>query len=268
MQKLLIADDEKIERMVLYRTLKKKLGIECDIYEAENGRKAVEIAQREDISIAILDIEMPGMNGIEAAEKMKERNPECMIIFLTAYDDFCYTKKAITIRAMDYLLKPFDEIELLTVVETALRKSAQLQEREEKREREQEIKQEITPMEGEELQGHPQVRLAVVAKEMETYIQKNYHSDLSMQDVAEAMDYSDAYFCKLFKQCFHMNFTTYITQVRIAEAKRLLAIPSNQIKSVGEMVGYSDSNYFAKVFKRCEGITPTEFRMQIFATIQ
>lgn len=257
MNKVLIADDERIERMVLYRILKKKLGVECEIYEAGNGREALEVFEKEEIPVAILDIDMPGISGIEAAEQMKQKNPECIIIFLTAFDDFCYTKKAITIQVMDYLLKPFDEEELLTVVETALEKAKQnvglaRKQKEEKK----------TLKLGEET--HSQLRLVVVAKEIESYVHRNYMRDISMQDVAEAMNYSDAYFCKLFKQCFQMNFTTYLTEVRMAEAKRLLAIPTNQIKSIGEMVGYSDSNYFAKVFKRTVGITPTEYRTSIF----
>ena len=68
MNKELIADDERIDRMVLYRILKKKLGVECEIYEAGNGREALEVFEKEEIPVAILDIDMPGISGIEAAE--------------------------------------------------------------------------------------------------------------------------------------------------------------------------------------------------------
>ena len=65
---LLIAEDELIERMVLKKTLEKRLGDQCRIFEAQNGREALEIFQKEDVRVVILDIAMPGMNGIEAAE--------------------------------------------------------------------------------------------------------------------------------------------------------------------------------------------------------
>ena len=81
-----------------------------------------------------------------------------------------------------------------------------------------------------------------------------------MQEVAREMNYSEVYFCKLFKNSFNVNFTTYLTNIRINEAKRLLKNPSINIKDIGIAVGYSDSNYFAKVFKRSVGMNPSDYR--------
>ena len=102
MYRLLVADDEIIERKVLLKTLQKNLEGQCELFQAENGREALEIYEKEKIQIAILDIEMPGINGIQAAEKIREKDKNCCIIFLTAYDEFSYAKKAITVRALDY----------------------------------------------------------------------------------------------------------------------------------------------------------------------
>ena len=112
---LLIADDEMLERAVLYKTLHKNLGDRCTIFQAENGREALQIYEKQAIQVVILDIEMPGINGIEAAERIREKDKECSIIFLTAFDEFSYAKKAIMVRALDYLLKPYDEQELMLV---------------------------------------------------------------------------------------------------------------------------------------------------------
>ena len=120
MLRLLIADDEMIERQVLYKTLQKNLGDRCRIFQAANGREALKIYEEEKIQIAILDIEMPGINGIEAAQQIRQADKDCCIIFLTAFDEFSYAKKAITVRALDYLLKPYDEQELMLVVEEAM----------------------------------------------------------------------------------------------------------------------------------------------------
>ena len=108
MYRVLIADDEMIERTVLFRTLDKNLKGQCEIFQAENGRKALEIYEKERIQILILDIEMPGINGIEAAERIREKDKECSIIFLTAFDEFSYAKKAIMVRALAWAesLKP------------------------------------------------------------------------------------------------------------------------------------------------------------------
>ena len=77
MLRLLIADDEMIERKVLHKTLQKNVGDRCIIFQAENGREALKIYEEEKIQIAILDIEMPGVNGIETAQQIRETDKEC-----------------------------------------------------------------------------------------------------------------------------------------------------------------------------------------------
>lgn len=257
---LLIADDEIIERQVLYKTLQKNLGDRCRIFQAANGREALKIYEEEKIQIAILDIEMPGINGIEAAQQIRQADKDCCIIFLTAFDEFSYAKKAITVRALDYLLKPYDEQELMLVVEEAMHIAGE-QRQGEGHEDENEIP---APADAEEPEDGGHARLSKVTSLISQYIHENYMFDISMQDAARAMNYSEAYFCKLFKQCFDQNFTSYLTQYRIKEAKKMLGQPTVNVKEIGRSVGYGDSNYFAKVFKRITGQSPTEYRLSIF----
>ena len=77
------------------------------------------------------------------------------------------------------------------------------------------------------------------------------------------MNYSDAYFCKLFKQCFDRSFVTYLTDLRVDKAKELLSDVVVNIKDISTKVGYRDSNYFAKVFKRVVGMTPSDYRSYV-----
>jgi YesN/AraC family two-component response regulator len=84
-----------------------------------------------------------------------------------------------------------------------------------------------------------------------------------LQDAAEIMNYSNAYFCKLFKRCFDKSFTTYLSEYRIKKATQLLMDVTINVKEISDKVGYKDSNYFAKVFKRVEGVTPSEYRMRV-----
>ena len=79
--------------------------------------------------------------------------------------------------------------------------------------------------------------------------------------VFNGMNYSDAYFCKLFKQCFHVNFSTYLNEYRIEKARALMQNPRINIKDISIACGYSDPNYFTRVFKRLTGLTPTEYRL-------
>ena len=115
--KLLVAEDELIERKVLCKTLQKYLGDLIVLYEARNGREALELFAREAPQVVILDIEMPGYTGLEVARKIRETDKNCGILFLTGYDKFAYAKQAIAVRALDYLLKPYREEKLFQLAD-------------------------------------------------------------------------------------------------------------------------------------------------------
>lgn len=92
------------------------------------------------------------------------------------------------------------------------------------------------------------------------YIEENYDKIIGVEDVAFATGYNTYYFGKMFKKTFSSSFTDYLTNVRITQAKRLLRDPRQTIKDITYNIGYMDPNYFTRVFKKCEGITPTEYR--------
>lgn len=259
MYQILLADDEQIERMALARRLNRHFGDSCVIHEAVNGAEAVRVFERENIEIVIMDIAMPELNGVEAAEQIRKADQDCVIIFLTAYEEFNYARRALIIRALDYLLKPCEEEDLIAVIEEAMRLTDRRAERAAGAITEyanQEISSELERR-GEEA---GEARMAQVAGNIKSYIRENYMKEISMQEAARTFQYSDAYFCKLFKQCFDQNFTAYLAKFRINEAKRLLTSSDVNVKDVGRQVGYYDSNYFAKVFKRMTGMIPSEFR--------
>ncbi len=260
MYRILLADDEQIERMALARRLVKHFGDNITISEALNGAEALAVFEREKSHIVILDISMPELNGVEAAEQIRRLDADCIIIFLTAYDEFSYAKRAIVIRALDYLLKPCEEEELLAVMEEAMRLTdcrSNGQGNHSFGENDRSDEGESGPGPEEQVEGDARRQVAETIRE---YIKNNYMKEISMQDAARLLHYSDAYFCKLFKQCFDQNFTTYLTRVRVNEARKLLANKNASVKDVSIQVGYIDSNYFAKVFKRMTGMLPSEFR--------
>lgn len=108
---------------------------------------------------------------------------------------------------------------------------------------------------------------AQIAAQMQRYIQENYSKDISLQDAAKTMCYSEAYFSRLFKQCFHVNFTVYLTQYRIRIAKQLMLKQNISIKEIGARVGYTDNNYFTKVFRRSTGLNPSEYRTRLMGKL-
>lgn len=253
MYQVLIAEDESIERRVLCKTLRRHFGDQCVVHEAKNGREAVELFLRHRPQAAILDIVMPGISGLEAARQIRQSGIPCVILLLTAFDKFSYAREAISLRALDYLLKPYEEQELILTVEEALNLSG-------RRSSSSEWLTGTTPEPPED--DNPSVlRLGQVRENIELYIREHYTTEISMQDVAHAMNYSGAYFCKLFKQCFKVNFTSWLNEYRVEKAKRMLQGTRLSIREVSLACGYTDANYFARVFKRITGKTPSEFRL-------
>ena len=250
--KLMVAEDELIERKVLCKTLQKYLGDLIILYEAKNGREAIEIFEREAPQVAVLDIEMPGATGLDVARKIRETDKNCAILFLTGFDKFSYAKQAISVRAMDYLLKPYNEQELVFAVEEAIRQvSAQVPPRPAPAPAAEPVRRE----------EDEDVRTTLIRAEISSFIEAHYREDISMQDAAATLRYSDAYFCKLFKQCFKVNFSAYLNEFRVNKARQLILDPRLSLKDVGAAVGYSDANYFTRVFKRLTGKTPSEYRL-------
>lgn len=270
MYRVLLADDEQIERMALAKKIDRYYGDKVDIYHAVNGREAVAMCGEQKNDIVIMDISMPEMNGVMAAKYIRKMDDECSIIFLSAYDDFEYARNAIKVRALDYLLKPCDMNDLLAVMDTALQKldkenvfnGNSISGKEQNKETEicgsnANNVRENRPKRTDNVRNSDE---QTTIKYLKEYVENNYIYDISMQEAAEEMGYSDAYFSKLFKQYFNQNFTAYLTEYRIKKAKELLSNTNHSIKDISRMVGYTDSNYFAKIFKRLVGEIPSKYR--------
>lgn len=105
MPAILIVDDEPIERNGI-KSLIKRFQYDLTIVEAENGEQALEIINRGAIDILFTDIKMPFMNGLELAEQARKCNPLLEIVIYSAYGEFDYARKAIEVKAVNYLLKP------------------------------------------------------------------------------------------------------------------------------------------------------------------
>ena len=270
MYRVLLVDDEQIERMALAKKIDRYYGDKVEIYHAVNGREAVAMCGEQKNDIVIMDISMPEMNGVMAAKYIRKMDDECSIIFLSAYDDFEYARNAIKVRALDYLLKPCDMNDLLAVMDTALQKldkenafnGNSISGKEQNKETEicgsnANNVRENRPKRTDNVRNSDE---QTTIKYLKEYVENNYIYDISMQEAAEEMGYSDAYFSKLFKQYFNQNFTAYLTEYRIKKAKELLSNTNHSIKDISRMVEYTDSNYFAKIFKRLVGEIPSKYR--------
>ena len=107
MYEILVVDDEAVEREVV-RFLLKKYGFPVTVTEAANGREALELLRQKQFHVLFTDIQMPFLNGLELARQARELAPELHIIFFSGFDDFEYARQALSLRVIDYILKPVE----------------------------------------------------------------------------------------------------------------------------------------------------------------
>ncbi|NLC38782.1 MAG: response regulator [Clostridia bacterium] len=250
MYKLLIVEDEELERQVLYKQI-------CDsqlpvkiVGEAADGYEAIKLFSTTRAEIILIDIKMPGMNGLDAVKTIKEMDQRVEVIFITAYSSFSYSNSALKLRAADYLLKPVRPQELVASIQRVIDFI------EEKRNGEEEV-----------LHGHPQDAVTGeqendTVRTIKKFILENYDQRLTLQTFAELLYYNPSYISTVFKKTTGQGITEYITEVRIAKAKELLLSTNDSVDEIASRVGLSNNSYLTAVFKKNLGICPSEYRRQ------
>jgi len=114
--RLLIADDEALEREGLEFIVQKYLPGQFEIIQAENGREAIEKAEEYKPDLVLMDIKMPGIQGLDALKSIREINPKAKMVLITAYDYFSYAKEAVSLGVKDYILKPAKRDQVVTLL--------------------------------------------------------------------------------------------------------------------------------------------------------
>ena len=102
--RVVIADDQPGMRMILRKMIEKADGFTL-CAEAENGTDVLTLVEEHKPHVCFLDVEMPGMTGLECAKAIQDTDPQTMIVFATAHDD--YMAQAFEVYAFDYMVKPF-----------------------------------------------------------------------------------------------------------------------------------------------------------------
>lgn len=117
MYRVMLADDEGIMLESLKTIIHKNFGNECEIACAKTGRAVVELAESFRPDIAFMDIQMPGINGIQAIREILKFNQTTKFVIITAYDKFDYAKEAINLGVVEYLTKPVNQRTIVSVLE-------------------------------------------------------------------------------------------------------------------------------------------------------
>ncbi len=120
MYKIMLADDEGIVIDSLKFIIEKEFGEECRIEYAKTGRSVIELAENYRPDIAIMDIQMPGINGIEAMKEIRENNRNVIFIVMSAYDKFDYAKEAIKLGVLEYITKPMEKSKIIAALRKAM----------------------------------------------------------------------------------------------------------------------------------------------------
>ena len=120
MYKILLADDEQIVIDSLSFIFERNFPGQLELFSARSGRDAITVCQNNKIDIAFMDINMPGLNGIEAIKDIKAFNPSLLVIVLTAFDRFEYAQQAVNLGVFEYLSKPVNRNKIAETMRSAL----------------------------------------------------------------------------------------------------------------------------------------------------
>ena len=236
--KMMIVDDEWIISDSLI-SMKEWAERDIEVVGAPlNGREAIELLEEEHIDFIITDIRMPEIDGIQLLQYVFINKPYIKVIMISGYEDFSYAHNALKYKANAYVLKPIDTKELVAAVD--------------------DIILQMPPVE-----SFPESYRDSVVNDAKIFIQNNLDKRISLADVAETVHLSPHYFGKLFREATGEKFIDYLTTIRMEKACELLKNPCIKHYEISTQLGYTDPNYFTKVFQRYYAKSPSEYRQQM-----
>lgn len=252
MYKLLIVDDEPLIRRGIKSLVDLSgLGI-SEVFEAGDGEQAFEVAEAEAPDIILMDINMPGTDGLTAAAQIRELQPDAVIVILTGYSYFEYAQTAIRAGVDDYILKPVSKDDIEVVLKKAVHR-LQAKVRDEHRKSYEQTFEAL----GEGVD--PSDTAEIVAE----YMRKNlFEEELSLAKMADDIGFNSSYLSGVIKQIYGLPFQDYVNRERMEKAKLLLLSTSLKNYEIAEEVGIADVNYFITKFKKTWGITPKQYRRE------
>lgn len=235
--RVLLVDDE-----IMIREGFKKLfdweTHECVVVgEAADGMEAITKIDEEQPDIVIMDINIPIINGLKVIQLSRVKYPSMAFVIVSGYDDFSYCREALRMQITDYILKPVNYEEFGSCIDRL----------------------EIS-LYNNEVKEKPVVKKERVITGITKYMQEHLSEDVSLHILSEEFHLNSQYISQLFKNEIGVNFLTYLTNIRMEHAKKLLLSSSLSIAEVSEQSGYGDYRVFTKVFKKSEGITPSQYR--------
>ena len=239
--RVLLVDDEIMIREGFKRLFDWEAH-ECEVVgEAADGMEALAQIDALRPDIVIMDINIPIMSGLKVIQVSRIKHPKIAYVIVSGYDDFSYCQQALRLQITDYILKPVDYEEFGICIDN-LKISLY----------EQRMEEEHEPKE----QGE-RVIIGITR-----YLQEHLEEEVSLSVLAEEFHLNPQYISQLFKNEIGVGFLAYLTNIRMEKAKKLLLSTSFPIAEIAQKTGYGDYRVFTKVFKKAEGITPSQYRRE------
>ncbi len=235
MLRLLIIDDEAAIRAGISAYFPwASLGIEVAA-TCQDGLEALAAMETTKFDLVLCDIRMPRMDGIAFAEKVRERGYPCDIVFISAYKDFAYAKKAIELGAREYIVKPAGYEELNEVFSKIVKERAAT--------------------------AHPDspAQPASLAERTLRIFRQDL-ADICLSSIAVKLNMSPNYLSAKLHQETGRTFSELLLDARMKEAERLLADPANRVGAISALVGYANPKSFIRAFRLYFGCSPTAYR--------
>lgn len=248
MIRILIADDEMIERKYLKKLFGNYPYLFHVVGEARNGQEVTEKARELHPDVIIMDINMPLMDGLTSAQKIKQQFPDTIILLNTAYAEFEFAQKAVEYHLDAYLLKPAKEDLILKTIDDCIQKR--------KSSFSKAPSAYVADLTSGDTKKEDPVDLVT------EYIDQNPHLALSLNDLAEVAHFSPPYLSRIFREKKGITVTAYITKKRMENAKFLLQQSTMSIQEIASHCGFRTISHFNRAFKQNTGYSPKEFRSQ------
>lgn len=228
----------------------------CEVVgTAYNGIEGFNYAMKLNPDIIITDIMMPQVNGLEMINKLKEAGCKSKFIILSGYFEFEYAKKGIEQGVKFFINKPVEEEEFKASIMKVFR------EIDEERAKQQELESLRNAMMGIEHKSDSGISVKKdTITEIKKYISDNFNKEIGLAEISSRFYMNPSYLSQLFKEKTGETFLNYIMKIRINKAKELLQNTDMKIYEICEYVGYSDTNYFSKLFEKLEGCRPSEYK--------
>lgn len=232
---ILVVDDDPEARSYYLKLLENRHPL-SRIVLTENGSQALEILKMETPALILLDLMMPNVDGFTVLESIRT-NPrtQCIPVIIISgkllnYEDIQRLNYLKTVFMTKGILSTSEAIDFLGQIEG-----------------------EPKPL--------PQPT-SVLVKQVLAFLHQNYANPINRKDIAAAVGVSENYLSYIFRQEISIPPWDYLIRFRIQKAKELLVQTQESITGIATRVGFNDSAYFSRVFRKQSGVSPQEFRQQ------